>query len=152
MSLDLGTRAVWSHTALVFPVWPLNPRDVKVIPPVMLAATLGLGSAALAADAPSLAERLGYKPTDRLLIINADDTGMCHAANLAVIEGMEQGFVTTGTIMAPCPWFWEIAEYARAHPDRDFGLHLDHTSEWGKYRSEERRVGKECRSRWSPYH
>ena len=23
---------------------------------------------------------------------------------------------------------------------------------YGKYRSEERRVGKECRSRWSPYH
>ena len=22
----------------------------------------------------------------------------------------------------------------------------------GNYRSEERRVGKECRSRWSPYH
>ena len=25
-------------------------------------------------------------------------------------------------------------------------------SEYGIYRSEERRVGKECRSRWSPYH
>ena len=24
--------------------------------------------------------------------------------------------------------------------------------EWFKTRSEERRVGKECRSRWSPYH
>ena len=23
---------------------------------------------------------------------------------------------------------------------------------WISYRSEERRVGKECRSRWSPYH
>ena len=23
---------------------------------------------------------------------------------------------------------------------------------WTSYRSEERRVGKECRSRWSPYH
>ena len=23
---------------------------------------------------------------------------------------------------------------------------------FGDYRSEERRVGKECRSRWSPYH
>ena len=23
---------------------------------------------------------------------------------------------------------------------------------WIKWRSEERRVGKECRSRWSPYH
>ena len=26
------------------------------------------------------------------------------------------------------------------------------TDEGGRYRSEERRVGKECRSRWSPYH
>ena len=25
-------------------------------------------------------------------------------------------------------------------------------SQTGMYRSEERRVGKECRSRWSPYH
>ena len=24
--------------------------------------------------------------------------------------------------------------------------------DWKKVRSEERRVGKECRSRWSPYH
>ena len=24
--------------------------------------------------------------------------------------------------------------------------------DWEKIRSEERRVGKECRSRWSPYH
>ena len=24
--------------------------------------------------------------------------------------------------------------------------------DFGKWRSEERRVGKECRSRWSPYH
>src|SRR3712207_9416431 len=32
-----------------------------------------------------------------------------------------------------------------------FGLkHLDYTYQEG--RSEERRVGKECRSRWSPYH
>ena len=23
---------------------------------------------------------------------------------------------------------------------------------WNRWRSEERRVGKECRSRWSPYH
>ena len=25
-------------------------------------------------------------------------------------------------------------------------------NQWGFARSEERRVGKECRSRWSPYH
>src|SRR3712207_9259221 len=28
---------------------------------------------------------------------------------------------------------------------------LDQIKDWG-FRSEERRVGKECRSRWSPYH
>ena len=30
-------------------------------------------------------------------------------------------------------------------------LHLTNT-DYGRIRSEERRVGKECRSRWSPYH
>ena len=36
-----------------------------------------------------------------------------------------------------------------------FGKDLDAGKDWrqeGKGRSEERRVGKECRSRWSPYH
>ena len=40
------------------------------------------------------------------------------------------------------------------------GITDHHNKEWGmelreiveKHRSEERRVGKECRSRWSPYH
>ena len=38
--------------------------------------------------------------------------------------------------------------------ERLFGWHaaLFPTGRSGMYRSEERRVGKECRSRWSPYH
>ena len=82
----------------------------------------------------TLAEKLGYKSTDRLLIINCDDAGMCHSANLAVIDGMENGIITSGTIMTPCPWFGEIAEYSRLNPERDFGIHLDHTAEWKFYR------------------
>ena len=31
-------------------------------------------------------------------------------------------------------------------------LGIYHDKECGRSRSEERRVGKECRSRWSPYH
>ena len=91
-------------------------------------------SGVVAAEKPSLAERLGYKATDKILIVNGDDTGMCHAANMATIESLEKGLMRSATIMVPCPWFSEIAEYARKNPDKDFGIHLCHTSEWGKYR------------------
>lgn len=82
----------------------------------------------------TLAEKLGYNTTDKLLIVNCDDVGMCHSANLAVIDGMEIGLITSGTIMTPCPWFNEIAAYASSHPEKDFGVHLTHTSEWRLYR------------------
>jgi hypothetical protein len=59
---------------------------------------------------------------------------MCHSSNLAVIDGMENGMITSGTIMTPCPWFNEIAQYCGLHPEKDFGVHLDHTAEWKKYR------------------
>src|SRR6476646_10986685 len=32
------------------------------------------------------------------------------------------------------------------------GRHVENAKDPGRARSEERRVGKECRSRWSPYH
>jgi len=86
------------------------------------------------ADGATLAERLGYKGTDKLLIINGDDTGMCHAANAATIDSLERGLMTSATIMVPCPWFTEIARYAKANPEKDFGIHLCHTSEWQVYR------------------
>ena len=98
------------------------------------AATLLAAACSNATQLASLAERLGYKPTDKLLIVNGDDAGMCHAANLATIECLETGSMRCSTIMVLCPWFPEIAAYAKGHPDKDFGVHLCHTSEWGKYR------------------
>jgi len=44
-------------------------------------------------------------------------------------------------------------ETAGFHGDgRNLHFYSDSCSRSGEARSEERRVGKECRSRWSPYH
>ena len=80
------------------------------------------------------AEVLGYGSKDRLLIINADDFGMSHAANLAVFDAFEHGVLTSTTIMMPTAWVKEAAEWIHAHPQADVGIHLTHTSEWGKYK------------------
>lgn len=82
----------------------------------------------------SLVEKLGYPEDSRLLIVNCDDVGMFHAANMAAIEGQEKGMISSGTIMVPCPWFPEIADYAKGNPGLNFGVHLTHTSEWEGYR------------------
>ena len=48
----------------------------------------------------TLAERLGYSADDRLLIVNCDDLGSSHAANLGCYDALREGVARTAEYFA----------------------------------------------------
>ncbi len=80
---------------------------------------------------PTLAQRLGYPADAKLLIINADDLGSCHSANVGVFECLATGVVTSATLMVPCPWAREASSRYRGE---DIGVHLTLNAEYELYR------------------
>jgi predicted glycoside hydrolase/deacetylase ChbG (UPF0249 family) len=80
---------------------------------------------------PTLAQRLGYAADAKLLIINADDLGSCHSANVGVFESLATGVVTSATLMVPCPWAREASSRYRGE---DIGVHLTLNAEYELYR------------------
>jgi chitin disaccharide deacetylase len=109
------------------PVWLASFAAALVRASFAAVLVLASHTAARGDDSPA------GKPA-RSLIIHADDAGMSHSANMATIEGLEHGVVTSTSILVPCAWFPEFAAYARKHPERDYGIHLTLTCEWKNYR------------------
>ncbi len=70
---------------------------------------------------------------DRYVILHADDYGMCHATNAAITQLLQEGDVSSTTLMANCPWSLEAVRAAKAG-GVDIGLHATLTSEWAHYR------------------
>jgi len=70
----------------------------------------------------------------RYLILNADDFGMCRAANLATFDLLEKGGILSATVMVPCGWAPEACKWAKEHPQHAIGVHLTFNAEWGNYR------------------
>jgi len=106
---------------------------------------LMLSPCSLAGQVPprSLAEKLGYPRDTKLLIVHADDLGLSHSVDAAATKALESGSVNSASLMVPCPWFPEMVDYAKTHPEADFGLHLTLTSErtfyrWGPVASRDR--------------
>jgi predicted glycoside hydrolase/deacetylase ChbG (UPF0249 family) len=98
----------------------------------------------LETDNLSLVERLGYEAGDKLLIVNCDDLGSSHAANLASVRAMSEGIATSASLMVPCPWAWEAARMVEGRP---IGVHLTLTSEYPGYRWRPMTGGESLRNR-----
>jgi predicted glycoside hydrolase/deacetylase ChbG (UPF0249 family) len=79
----------------------------------------------------SLAERLGYAADSRLLIVNCDDLGSSHSANVGVYEALRDGIATSASLMVPCPW---AREAAARYLGEDIGVHLTLNSHYDLYR------------------
>lgn len=77
---------------------------------------------------------LGYPDDARLLIINADDFGLSHSGNEAVLRAWQDGVVSSTSLMVPCPWAPHAMSILREHPDLPFGVHLTIIREFVPYR------------------
>jgi predicted glycoside hydrolase/deacetylase ChbG (UPF0249 family) len=78
--------------------------------------------------------KLGLDDDDRVVIIHADDIGMCQATLSAFADLVDFGLISSSAVMVPCPWFPAVAAYCRQHPKVDMGVHLDLTCEYEGYR------------------
>ena len=60
----------------------------------------------------------------RRLIVNADDFGLSHSANGAVIRALREGILTTASLMVNEPGFDEAIKLAKENPQLGVGLHI----------------------------
>lgn len=91
-------------------------------------------SYALPARAETWAEKLGYPSGKIVLMLHADDIGMCYEANQAAKAYLPAGDIQSAALMVPCPWYSEMADWYKQYPEYDLGLHLAMNSEWKWYR------------------
>ncbi|MBX9656242.1 polysaccharide deacetylase family protein [bacterium] len=86
------------------------------------------------ANAETQAEKLGFPADKKVLILHADDIGMCYEANEAAKVSLPGKHYLSCSAMAPCPWFNEFADWCKQNPQYDVGLHVTLNSEWKYYR------------------
>ena len=70
--------------------------------------------------------RLGMGESAKVVIITADDLGLCHAANVACFGMLATGVVTSSSLLMTAPWAREAAARYRGE---DIGVALTITSE-----------------------
>lgn len=73
-------------------------------------------------------EALEFCSEDRLVIINADDFGMAHSINQAIVHLFRKHSITSASIMVPCLEARDAAILCRQNRLNNVGIHLTLTS------------------------
>ena len=81
-------------------------------------------------DFDKISKALGYEPSDKLLIIHADDVGLCESVNSATFESFRNGSISSAAVMLTTREIDEVANFSINNPNFDMGIHLTVTSEW----------------------
>ena len=81
-------------------------------------------------DFDTVSETLGYKPTDKLLIIHADDLGLCESVNSATFESFQNESISSASVMMTTKEINEVVSFLDNNKNYDMGIHLTVTSEW----------------------
>ena len=68
-----------------------------------------------------LLRRLGRPDGTKLLIVTADDYGLCHSINVAVTEALDMGAITSASLLMPAPW---ARQAASSYHGGDVGIEL----------------------------
>jgi hypothetical protein len=84
--------------------------------------------------AATWAEKLGYPPDARVVILHANYMGSAYEFNRPGQELLEKGRVQSASLMVTCPWFEEFAAWCRQNPQYDVGVCLTLNSPGTNYR------------------
>ena len=109
----------------------INTKEKGII---LILVSLLFTFCAYAQPPKNLAEQLGFPKDSKLLIIHADDMGLAQSVNAACIKAFNEGAITSGSIMVPCPWSLDMIDYIKSHRGMDVGIHLTMTAEWDLYK------------------
>ena len=85
-------------------------------------------------SAETWAEKLGFTSEKRVIILHANYMGAAYEFNRPGQELLENGHVQSASLMVPCPWFEEFADWCRQHPQHDVGICLTLNSPGTNYR------------------
>ena len=81
-------------------------------------------------DFDEISQILGFNPTDKLLIIHADDLGLCESVNSATFESFKNRAISSASVMMTTDEINEVASFSNTNQNYDMGIHLTVTSEW----------------------